>query len=48
MKQLEKVKNSKKDKLIKKLNNQFDSFYDNIENTYKNEECNILKILEQM
>lgn len=48
MKQLEKVKNSKKDKLIKKLNNQFDSFYDNIENAYKNEECNILKILQQM
>ena len=48
MKQISNKKTKIKNKLIKKLNNQFDSFLDKIEDAYEQEECNIFEVLNKI
>ena len=48
MKQISKKQQIHKTRLIKKLNNQFDSFINNVKESYKQPECDIINILKNM
>ena len=48
MKQISKKQQLHKTRLIKKLNNQFDSFINTVKETYKQPECDIINTLKNM